>query len=208
MQRLLRPSLVLVLAAGLACRAPAPSNAEPTSPPTSTSPGAQLLTFSGSFLDRAEYDGAKRSLKVFFDDKSVYEYADVPPEVFAGLRKADGDKDAANYFNDSVRSKFAFKRLTPATTMRSPTPPKPARTPVTCPNPTTMAKRAVTSVVLDAVSYDAQSRCMVLYFDSKHVYKYGPVPSAVYQTLIAPGADPSSYFNKEVRNRFGSQRVR
>jgi hypothetical protein len=63
----------------------------------------------------------------------------------------------------------------------------------------------VTSAVLDAVAYDAASRCLVLYFDSGHVYRYGDVPPAAYEHLLRPGTD--RYFNRSIRNKFRMERV-
>jgi hypothetical protein len=57
-----------------------------------------------------------------------------------------------------------------------------------------MTRREVTSVVLDAVAYDPATRCLMLYFDSKDVYKYGNVPAEVYKQLLAPNANFNALF--------------
>jgi len=71
-----------------------------------------------------------------------------------------------------------------------------------------MPKQTVKSEALDEVSYDATTRCLVLYFDSRQVYRYADVPANVYQQLIKTGPDPGIYFNKSVRNKFKFQRVK
>jgi hypothetical protein len=70
-----------------------------------------------------------------------------------------------------------------------------------------MTQRNVVSVVLNAVAYDEPSGCLVLYFDSGHVYRYGSVPREAYQNLLKAG-EPGVYYNKAIRNQYRSERVR
>jgi hypothetical protein len=168
----------------------------------------QTVAFASSFLERADYDGAARTLTVHFDDGSIYRYSDVPPEVFAGFGRAKAGPGIL--FNNTIRGQFRFVRLTPFKARRNARPAEPAASPtpatppvaIACQTPEQMdkRKRKLVSVALEAVSYDAEKKCLVLYFDSKHVYLYGNVPLQVYQRLLAPGPDPGSYFNAAVRN--------
>jgi hypothetical protein len=147
-------------------------------------------------------------LSVHFDDGSVYDYAKVPRAMFDRLSASAPTTGA--FFNQSIRGKFTFKRVTAPT--KPPTPSgrrrRQARAqPPAVRCPAQMTRRNVVSAVLDGVAYDPATRCLMLYFDSGHVYRYGNVPAAEYESLLRPGTEPGTYFNASIRNKYPSQRV-
>lgn len=58
------------------------------------------------------YDTANKQLAIRFTGKSgektVYQYDDVPPEIFAGLQAAESK---GKYFGANVKGQFAFMKM-------------------------------------------------------------------------------------------------
>lgn len=171
--------------------------------------GVETLQLTSSFLERAEYDAAAQTLTLYFDDASVYRYAEVPRDVFAGLH-APGVYPG-HYFNESIRGSYDFRRLSPPRRRASPPRTQPILEPrpeIPCAGSEAMRREEVVSVALDAVSYDPATDCLVLYFDSGHVYRYGGVPVEVYGRLLEQGPDPVTYFNASIWGKYPKQRLR
>ncbi len=61
-----------------------------------------------SMLREVGYDPERRTLEVEFTSGQVYEYSDVPPEVYAGLLRAES---LGQYFHENVRGAFSYRRL-------------------------------------------------------------------------------------------------
>lgn len=58
------------------------------------------------------YDAATKTLAIRFNgrsgEKTVYTYAEVPPEVFAGLQEAESK---GKYFGSAIKGQFEFTKL-------------------------------------------------------------------------------------------------
>ncbi len=61
-----------------------------------------------SMLRAVGYDAEKRILEVEFTSGGVYEYSDVPPEVYADLLRAES---YGQYFHEHVRGVYPYRRL-------------------------------------------------------------------------------------------------
>lgn len=61
-----------------------------------------------SVVARYTYDAAKQVLRVVFVSGLVYDYKDVPPEVYAAM-KASGSKGA--FLNTEIKGKYAFEKV-------------------------------------------------------------------------------------------------
>lgn len=176
---------------------------------------ANTIQFTKSFLTKADYRADTRALTVRFTDGSSYEYENVPRVTFDQWR-ASG-LEAGQFFNSSIREKFMFRRLSPPAPSPRAAAPAPAPQgargagrgaaprPIAC--SAQIPQRTVKSTVLNAVAYDRATRCLVLYFDSGHVYRYRGVPPEAYANLLRPG-EPGIYFNKSIRNQFTAELVR
>jgi hypothetical protein len=61
---------------------------------------------------------------------------------------------------------------------------------------------AVNSTLLAGVGYDAGELLLQLEFRDGAIYRYFAVPAAIHQSLLAADSK-GSYFNREIRGRFG-----
>jgi hypothetical protein len=61
-----------------------------------------------SMLREVAYDPETRTLEVEFTSGGVYEYHDVPPEVYADLLRAESH---GQYFRAHVRGAYPYRRL-------------------------------------------------------------------------------------------------
>ena len=59
-------------------------------------------------IRRFHHDAGTNRLIVEFQSGRVYAYFDVPPEVFAAMRKAHS---RGAYFNEQIRDRYAFARM-------------------------------------------------------------------------------------------------
>ncbi len=59
-------------------------------------------------LREVGYDPEKRVLEVEFASGQVYEYVDVPPEVYSELLRAESH---GQYFHAHIRDVFPYRRL-------------------------------------------------------------------------------------------------
>lgn len=63
---------------------------------------------SSSSLASVGYDAARQILEVEFRHGGIYQYLDVPPEVYAALRAADS---MGGYHGHVIRPNYAFRRV-------------------------------------------------------------------------------------------------
>jgi hypothetical protein len=63
---------------------------------------------SSSDLASVGYDPTTRVMEIEFVRGAVYEYANIPPAVHAGLMAADSH---GKYFNVHVKHSYAYRRL-------------------------------------------------------------------------------------------------
>ncbi len=61
-----------------------------------------------SMLREVGYDPETRTLEVEFTSGGVYEYYDVPPEVYDGLLRAES---YGQYFQANIRDTYPYRRL-------------------------------------------------------------------------------------------------
>lgn len=61
-----------------------------------------------SMLRAVGYDPEKRTLEVEFTSGQIYEYYDVPPEIHAGLLRAES---LGQYFHAHILDAYAYRRL-------------------------------------------------------------------------------------------------
>jgi len=72
----------------------------------SSSPGG-FVPVKSSVLDSVRYDADSHSLVILFDNGDIYEYRDVPPEVYRGLLKAESK---GRYFHEKIRDQYEYKK--------------------------------------------------------------------------------------------------
>ena len=68
----------------------------------------QRQSVESSMLQEVGYDPERRVLEVEFASGEVYDYYDVPPEVYDGLLRAESP---GQYFRDHVRGVYTYRRL-------------------------------------------------------------------------------------------------
>lgn len=69
----------------------------------------RLEKFDSESIAAAGYDAAGAVLRLRFVDSGTYDYFDVPPQVWAGLRRAESK---GRYFHDEIRDRYAYRLLT------------------------------------------------------------------------------------------------
>lgn len=67
-----------------------------------------FLTPASSNVSQAEYDDVTQVLTITFNDGAMYDYFDVPPETYRGLKHA---RSAGAYVNSSIKDVFEFERV-------------------------------------------------------------------------------------------------
>ena len=71
--------------------------------------GKEILSeYVSSNIKNANYHSENKTLKISFASGILYEYYDVPHEVFSGFDNADSQ---GVYFNKNIAKKFTFKKL-------------------------------------------------------------------------------------------------
>lgn len=63
----------------------------------------QLVIVESSMIHAVGYDKEKRLLEIIFNSGGIYQYADVPPEVYEGLLNAESK---GHYFLGNIRDAF------------------------------------------------------------------------------------------------------
>jgi hypothetical protein len=71
--------------------------------------GAQIITeYDSSNIKGAKYDTDTKSLAITFGSGSIYEYANVPHEVFSAFDNAESQ---GKYFNGNIGKKYSYKKV-------------------------------------------------------------------------------------------------
>jgi hypothetical protein len=65
----------------------------------------ELITVESSMIHAVGYDPEKHILEVVFNTGRTYQYADVPPEVYEGLFKAESK---GRYFLANIRDVYSY----------------------------------------------------------------------------------------------------
>jgi hypothetical protein len=65
----------------------------------------ELITVESSMIHAVGYDPEKHVLEVVFNTGRTYQYADVPPEVYEGLLKAESK---GRYFLANIRDVYPY----------------------------------------------------------------------------------------------------
>jgi hypothetical protein len=68
----------------------------------------RLVPVESGALTAVGYDAASRTLRLRFESGGLYDYFDVPPEVYAGLRHDDHPWTA---WGDHITSSYEYERL-------------------------------------------------------------------------------------------------
>jgi hypothetical protein len=65
----------------------------------------ELITVESSMIHAVGYDPEKHILEVVFNTGRTYQYADVPPEVYEGMLKAESK---GRYFLANIRDVYPY----------------------------------------------------------------------------------------------------
>jgi len=65
-------------------------------------------TVSSSSLSSVGYDAARRILEVEFRHGGIYQYLDVPPEIYTALREA---ASLGTYLGRVIKPNYVFRRV-------------------------------------------------------------------------------------------------
>lgn len=106
-----RAWLLLALAAGvgLSCDGPVSEQPIDTAPAASREQAIERTPVRSSALRSVGYDQGQRVLEIEFTNGAVYQYFDVPAEVYGGLMAAESH---GRYFNQAVRNaRYRHQRM-------------------------------------------------------------------------------------------------
>ncbi len=67
-----------------------------------------ICEYDSSNLKQASYDTLNKKLNVTFNNGAIYEYDEVPHEVFAGLNLAESQ---GKFFNQNISKNFTYKKI-------------------------------------------------------------------------------------------------
>jgi lysyl-tRNA synthetase class 2 len=67
-----------------------------------------LLKSTSSFIKAFDYNATTQTLRIEFDDGSIYDYQEVPDSVAQGLKS---DTSAGQYFNTHIKEKYGFDKV-------------------------------------------------------------------------------------------------
>lgn len=70
--------------------------------------GARSPAMPSSVIRQFSYDGPRRRLRITFTSGDVYDYLDVPPMIFDGLRTA---ASKGRFFSARIRDRYMFERI-------------------------------------------------------------------------------------------------
>lgn len=68
----------------------------------------KMTTVSSTSIDRIGYDGTTQTLRVRFQNQSIYDYKNVPRDVFDGLLRSES---LGTYLNREIRNRFPVIQL-------------------------------------------------------------------------------------------------
>ena len=101
--------LAIVAGVGPSCDGPASEQPIDTAPAASLKHAIERTRVRSSALESVGYDQEQRVLEVEFTNGPVYQYFDVPPEVYRGLMAAESH---GGYFHQHVRSAgYGYQRM-------------------------------------------------------------------------------------------------
>ncbi|MEN9518110.1 MAG: hypothetical protein RLZZ381_698, partial [Cyanobacteriota bacterium] len=66
-----------------------------------------LLKNQSAAIKDFDYDADKQTLRVVFNNGSIYKYSDVPEKIYQELKTTGS---VGQYFNSQIRDKFGFDR--------------------------------------------------------------------------------------------------
>ena len=95
----------------------------------------RVTTVQSTTLATVIYDEAHEVLQLEFLSRALYQYSGVPREVHEALLSAPSK---GRYFNQAIRGRFSFARISPSPSPRGPKPQprtEPRRKPGTTPSP-------------------------------------------------------------------------
>ena len=67
-----------------------------------------MISLSSSHLDSAGYDERLKLLQIQFVNGAMYEYYDVPKDIYIGLKTASS---AYEYFQEHVKGVYRFSKI-------------------------------------------------------------------------------------------------
>jgi len=69
-----------------------------------------ICEYDSSNLKRGVYDTETKKLTLTFNNEGLYEYDEVPHEVFAALNLAES---TGKYFNTNIKKNYSYRKVTP-----------------------------------------------------------------------------------------------
>ncbi len=101
--------LAIVAGVGLSCDGPVSEQHIGTAPAASREHAIERTPVRSSALRSVGYDLEQRVLEIEFTNGVVYQYSDVPPEVYRGLMAAESH---GRYFHQHVRDAgYRYQRM-------------------------------------------------------------------------------------------------
>ena len=101
--------LAIVAGVGLSCDGPVSEQPIGTAPAASREHAIERTPVRSSALRSVGYDQEQRVLEIEFTSGAVYQYFDVPAEVYRGLMAAESH---GRYFHQHVRDKsYRYQRM-------------------------------------------------------------------------------------------------
>jgi len=67
-----------------------------------------IIVVESSTLANIAYDRTRELLQLEFNSRALYQYFSVPAAVYEGLLRASSK---GNYFNQAIRGKFPYRRI-------------------------------------------------------------------------------------------------
>lgn len=71
--------------------------------------GSEIICeYNSSNIKKASYDINTKKLKVTFGNNSIYEYDDIPHEIFSEFNLSESQ---GKYFNKNISKKYTYKKI-------------------------------------------------------------------------------------------------
>lgn len=67
-----------------------------------------MVEINSSNLKSAKYDTENKNLEILFNNNNIYEYKDVPWEIFTKMRLSESQ---GKFFNTNIAKKYLYKKL-------------------------------------------------------------------------------------------------
>jgi KTSC domain len=101
--------LAIVAGVGLSCDGPVSEQPIGSAPAASREHSIERTAVRSTALRSVGYDEDSQTLEIEFTSGAVYQYFDVPPEVYRGLMAAESH---GRYFNQAVRNAgYRYQRM-------------------------------------------------------------------------------------------------